>query len=77
MGTPSYSLLAMDLKGSGLGSASLSLLHNVGWNDVWCRQRCGACATRPCNVLMLQAMVTVVVARSALLRTSPQKNSIE
>ena len=42
-------------------SASLSLRHNVGWNeDVWCRQRCGAGRTRPCHVLMmLKAVVTV------------------
>ena len=61
---------AMDLNGMGWDlSASLSLLHNVGWNDVWCRQRYGAGRTRPCNVLMVKAMATVVAARGALLRT--------
>ena len=50
----------MDLHGVGRDlSASLSLLHNVGWIDAWCRQRCGAGGTRPCHVLMVKAMVTV------------------
>ena len=56
------SRLARNLIGKGGSvSASLSLRHNVGWNeDVWCRQRCGAGRTRPCHVLMmLKAVVTV------------------
>jgi len=44
-------------------SASLSLLHNVGWNDAWCCQRCGASGTRLCHVLLMVKNMVVTVDR--------------
>ena len=43
-------------------SVSLSLLHNVGWNYVWCRQCCGAGGSHACHVLMVKVMVKVDLA---------------
>ena len=53
-------------------SASLSLRHNVGWNDVWCRKSCDAGGSRPCHVLMVKTMVKV--ARRCSKRVASQQD---
>ena len=49
----------MDFNVGGLESVCVAVIAaKRGFNDVWCRQRCGAGRTRPCHVLLVKAMVT-------------------